>query len=139
MKNIFIPPVSFLVPLIIIAVGLTWACYSIVLKNLNSKDIVFSFSAMAAAFAMFYLNISLSMKDEAQRFVINTHAVLTEDLVIAVSYTHLDVYKRQVFVHAFGGIVVADHRPALPILEPVKCSPSAHSLPCQQADEVSQE
>lgn len=84
MKNIFIPPVSFLVPLIIIAVGLTWACYSIVLKNLNSKDIVFSFSAMAAAFAMFYLNISLSMKDEAQRFVINTHAVLTEDLVIDV-------------------------------------------------------
>src|SRR5690606_18893554 len=44
-----------------------------------------------------------------------------------------------IFIDDFGGIVVADHRPALPILELVKSPSSAHSLPCQQAYEVSQE
>lgn len=84
MKNVFIPPASFSIPLLVIAIGLGWACYSIVLKNLNSKDIIFSFSAMAAAFAMFYLNISLSMKSEEKNFSVNTHAVLTEGLVLDV-------------------------------------------------------
>ena len=50
-----------------------------------------------------------------------------------------DVLIQPVFIHAFGGIVVTDHRPALPILEPVESLSSAHSLPCQQAYEVSQE
>lgn len=84
MKNIFALPASFAIPLLIIAVGIVWGFYSIVFKNLNSKDVVFSFSALAAAFAMFYLNISLSMKEEVKEYIVQTHAVVTDGLVIGV-------------------------------------------------------
>lgn len=82
MKNIFTLPPSFTIPLAIIGIGLVWAMVAIVLKNLNSKDVVFSFSALVAASVMFYLNISLGMKDEVKEYDIKTHAFLTNDLVI---------------------------------------------------------
>ncbi|WP_457787784.1 hypothetical protein [Pseudomonas sp. PL-6] len=84
MKNIFALPASFTVPLVIILIGLVWAMVAIILKNLNSRDVVFSYSALCAAFAMFYLNISLGMKDEVKDYVIQTQAYLTKELVMGL-------------------------------------------------------
>ncbi|WP_219816606.1 hypothetical protein, partial [Arthrobacter sp. Y81] len=33
--------------------------------------------------------------------------------------------------HVLGGVVVADHWPAFPLLQSIKCGLSAHSLPSQ--------
>src|SRR5690606_31591399 len=43
------------------------------------------------------------------------------------------------FSHVLGGVVIAYHGPAFPFLQSFKCFPGAHSLPCKQAYEVSQE
>ena len=51
----------------------------------------------------------------------------------------LDVLEQVVFGHIFGGIVVANDRPAFPLFEPVKRLFCTHPFPCQQADEVTQE
>lgn len=50
-----------------------------------------------------------------------------------------DVLEQVVFGHIFGGIVVANDRPAFPLFEPVKRLFCTHPFPCQQADEVPQE
>ncbi|MDT4847429.1 hypothetical protein FQZ97_814840 [compost metagenome] len=44
-----------------------------------------------------------------------------------------------VLAHLLGGVVIPNDRPAFPGLQPVKCLFCAHSLPCKQAHEVSQE
>src|SRR5690606_26090399 len=51
----------------------------------------------------------------------------------------LDVLVQIALAHVLGGVVVTNDRPAFPLPQPVKSLLSAHSLPCQQAYEVSQE
>lgn len=51
----------------------------------------------------------------------------------------LDVLVQVALAHILRGVMVANHRPALPFAQPVEGLFSAHSLPCQQAYEVSQE
>ena len=43
------------------------------------------------------------------------------------------------FAHILSRVVIADNRPAFPFPQTVKRFSRAHSLPCQQANEVSQE
>ena len=87
MKSIFLPPTPFLLPLLAILIGVVWACYEIVIKNLNSKDIAFSFAALAAAFVMFYLNICLSLEEKKREESIKMHMVINNDCVIDVFST----------------------------------------------------
>lgn len=87
MKSIFLPPTPFLLPLLAILIGVAWACYEIVIKNLSSKDIAFSFAALAAAFVMFYLNICLSLEEKKKDESIKLHMVLDRDCVIDVFST----------------------------------------------------
>jgi hypothetical protein len=84
MKSIFLPPTPFLLPLLAILIGVVWACYEIVIKNLSSKDIAFSFAALAAAFVMFYLNICLSLEEKKREESIKMHMVINNDCVIDV-------------------------------------------------------
>jgi hypothetical protein len=84
MKSIFLPPIPFLLPLLAILVGVVWACYEIVIKNLSSKDIAFSFAALAAAFVMFYLNVCLSLEEKRKEDSIKMHMVINNDCVIDV-------------------------------------------------------
>lgn len=87
MKSIFLPPTPFLLPLLAILIGVVWACYEIVIKNLSSKDIAFSFAALAAAFVMFYLNICLSLEEKKKEESIKMHMVINNDCVIDVFST----------------------------------------------------
>ncbi|MBV7552254.1 hypothetical protein KW841_07840 [Pseudomonas sp. PDM28] len=87
MKSIFLPPTPFLLPLLSIFIGVVWACYEIVIKNLSSKDIAFSFAALAAAFVMFYLNICLSLEEKKREESIKMHMVIGRDCVIDVFST----------------------------------------------------
>lgn len=84
MKSIFLPPTPFLLPLLAILIGVVWACYEIVIKNLSSKDIAFSFAALAAAFVMFYLNICLSLEEKKREESIKMHMIINKDCVIDV-------------------------------------------------------
>ena len=87
MKSIFLPPTPFLLPLLAILIGVVWACYEIVIKNLSSKDIAFSFAALAAAFVMFYLNICLSLEEKKKEESIKLHMVIDRECVIDVFST----------------------------------------------------
>src|SRR5690606_7547566 len=51
----------------------------------------------------------------------------------------LDVLVQIPLAHVLGGVVITNDRPTFPIFQSIKCGFSAHSLPCQQAYEVSQE
>ena len=51
----------------------------------------------------------------------------------------LDVLIEIVLGHFLGGVVIADDRPAVPLLQGLKRLFCAHLFPCQQAYEVSQE
>jgi hypothetical protein len=84
MKSIFLPPMPFLLPLFAILIGIAWACYEIVVKNLNSKDIAFSFAALAAAFVMFYLNVCLGLEEKKKEESIKLHMTISNDCVIDV-------------------------------------------------------
>lgn len=83
-KSIFLPPTPFLLPLLAILIGVVWACYEIVIKNLSSKDIAFSFAALTAAFVMFYLNVCLSLEEKKREESIKMHMVINSDCVIDV-------------------------------------------------------
>lgn len=61
-----------------------WVGYSIVMKNILSKDIVFSFTALAAAFLMFVLNIAFSLKEEHSQYIIQPHIIITDDDIIDI-------------------------------------------------------
>src|SRR5690606_12474787 len=51
----------------------------------------------------------------------------------------LDVLVQIALTHILRGVVISDDRPAFPLSQTIKGLLSAHSLPCQQAYEVSQE
>src|SRR5690606_40743594 len=51
----------------------------------------------------------------------------------------LDVLVQIALAHLLCGVVVANDRPAIPLLQGLECLLSAYPLPCQQAYEVSQE
>lgn len=65
-------------------VTIIWVGYSIVIKNVLSKDIVFSFTALSAAFLMFVLNIAFSLKEEHSQYIIQPHIIITDDDIIDI-------------------------------------------------------
>ncbi|QTH70663.1 hypothetical protein [Pseudoalteromonas xiamenensis] len=57
---------SFIFVLMFTLIALVLLGFTIVGNNLNAKDIVFSFTALCAAFLMFFLNTILALKDEVK-------------------------------------------------------------------------
>lgn len=57
---------SFIFVLTLALIALVLLAFTIVGNNLNAKDIVFSFTALCAAFLMFFLNTILTLKDETK-------------------------------------------------------------------------
>lgn len=75
---------TFITPIIILLFSIVWVGYSIVAKNILSKDIVFSFTALSAAFVMFGLNIAFSLKEEQSQYVVRPHIIITDENIIDV-------------------------------------------------------
>lgn len=73
--------VGFAVPAIGLIIVIIWIGIAIVGKNINAKDLVFSYTALAAAFVMFSLNLGFSLKNEELEYVIQPHLILTSDCV----------------------------------------------------------
>lgn len=82
MKNYSL--LTFIMPIVILLFSIIWVGYSIVVKNILSKDIVFSFTALSAAFVMFGLNIAFSLKEEQSQHVVRPHIIITDDNIIDV-------------------------------------------------------
>lgn len=68
---------GFVAPMIALFVAIIWIGVAIVGKNVNAKDLVFSYTALAAAFVMFSLNLGFSLKNEESTHVVQPHLTLT--------------------------------------------------------------
>lgn len=68
-------------PMIALFIAIVWAGVAIVAKNINAKDLVFSFTALAAAFVMFSLNLFFSLKNKEQEHIIQPHLTISQDCV----------------------------------------------------------
>jgi hypothetical protein len=67
---------SFILVLTFTLIAIVLLGFIIVGNNLNAKDIVFSFTALCAAFLMFFLNTALSLKDETKTEIIPIELLL---------------------------------------------------------------
>lgn len=72
---------GFVAPMIVLFIAIVWIGITVVGKNVNAKDLVFSYTALAAAFVMFSLNLWFSLKNEESVDVIQPHLTLTPDSV----------------------------------------------------------
>lgn len=71
--------IGFILPITLLMGSIIWVGYSVVWKNINAKDVVFSYSALVAAFAMFTLNIIFSLKSEVIQKTIPIHLLHDEN------------------------------------------------------------
>lgn len=71
----------FVAPIIVLFIAIVWIGVAIVGKNFNAKDLVFSYTALAAAFVMFSLNLGFSLKNEESTHVVQPHLILTQNCV----------------------------------------------------------
>lgn len=72
---------GFVAPMVLLFIAIAWIGFTIVGKNVNAKDLVFSYTALAAAFVMFSLNLWFSLKNEESMHVVQPHLILTPDCV----------------------------------------------------------
>ncbi len=72
---------GFVAPMIALFIAIVWIGVAIVGKNVNAKDLVFSYTALAAAFVMFSLNLGFSLKNEKRDHVVQPHLILTPNCV----------------------------------------------------------
>ncbi|WP_143071190.1 hypothetical protein [Marinobacter salarius] len=72
---------GFVAPMIVLFIAIVWIGVTVVGKNVNAKDLVFSYTALAAAFVMFSLNLWFSLKNEESVDVIQPHLTLTPNCV----------------------------------------------------------
>ncbi|ABE60254.1 hypothetical protein Csal_2909 [Chromohalobacter israelensis DSM 3043] len=72
---------GFVAPMIALFIAIVWIGVAIVGKNVNAKDLVFSYTALAAAFVMFSLNLGFSLKNEDSTHVVQPHLILTPNCV----------------------------------------------------------
>lgn len=73
--------IGFLAPMIVLFIAIVWIGVTVVGKNVNAKDLVFSYTALAAAFVMFSLNLWFSLKNEERMHVVQPHLTLTPNCV----------------------------------------------------------
>lgn len=73
--------VGFVAPMIVLFIAIVWIGITIVGKNVNAKDLVFSYTALAAAFVMFSLNLWFSLKNEESVHIVQPHLTLTPNCV----------------------------------------------------------
>ncbi|WP_445772867.1 hypothetical protein [Shewanella sp.] len=64
---------SFIAPIIILIIVVVWIGFYVVGKNLLAKDMVFAYTALAAAVIMFILNVIFSMKSDNVTKVVRPH------------------------------------------------------------------
>lgn len=76
---------GFVAPMIALVIAIVWIGVAIVGKNVNAKDLVFSYTALAAALVMFSLNLGFSLKNKESTHVVQPHLILTP--------TSVDVYS----------------------------------------------
>lgn len=72
---------GFVAPMIVLFIAIVWIGVTVVGKNVNAKDLVFSYTTLAAAFVMFSLNLWFSLKNEESVNVIQPHLILTPNCV----------------------------------------------------------
>ncbi|MBR9872249.1 MAG: hypothetical protein GYB26_14030 [Gammaproteobacteria bacterium] len=72
---------GFVAPMIALFIAIVWIGVAIVGKNVNAKDLVFSYTALAAAFVMFSLNLGFSLKNEESVHVVRPHLILAPTCV----------------------------------------------------------
>lgn len=84
MKNIFVLPWQFYLPIAFVLVGCFLALYLIVINNLSAKDVTFSFVVLFSASVMFFLNVCFGLKDEQKIDSIYVHLTLDSGRVIDV-------------------------------------------------------
>lgn len=72
---------GFVAPMIILLVVIVWIGITIVGKNINAKDLVFSYTALAAAFVMFSLNLWFSLTNEESVHLVQPHLILSSECV----------------------------------------------------------
>ncbi|WP_233010348.1 hypothetical protein [Rheinheimera faecalis] len=90
---------SFLFVFIFTLIALVLLFFAVVLNNLNAKDIVFSFTALCAAFLMFTLNTVLSLKDEITAEVIpieiTLHNMIADIHSLSIQKSAFFVFNRE--------------------------------------------
>jgi len=72
---------GFILPMVVLFIAIVWIGVTVVGKNVTAKDIVFSYTALAAAFVMFSLNLWFSLKNEESVHVVQPHLILTPNCV----------------------------------------------------------
>jgi hypothetical protein len=72
---------DFVAPMVALFIVIVWIGVAIVGKNVNAKDLVFSYTALAAAFVMFSLNLTFSLKNEESTHLLQPHLIVTPNCV----------------------------------------------------------
>ncbi|EHK7406482.1 hypothetical protein I6Z00_004248 [Vibrio parahaemolyticus] len=85
MKN----QIYFYFPVILLLISIILVGYFIVYKNILIKDVVFSYSALFAAMAMFLMNMGFSLKEKNINEVINASVLINND-VISIDRSKVD-------------------------------------------------
>ncbi|MFM5881233.1 hypothetical protein ACET7V_17700 [Aeromonas sanarellii] len=85
MKDIHI---GFWLTLTTLIVVVVWCGYYIVARNINHKDMVFSYTALFAAMCLFLLNVYFSLRSESE--VKNIHSHIYHKGSIVCFYKHGD-------------------------------------------------
>lgn len=73
--------IGFWLTLATLIVIVVWCGYYIVVRNINHKDMVFSYTALFAAMCLFLLNIYFSMRSESEVKYIHSHIYHKGDLI----------------------------------------------------------
>lgn len=84
MKNIFVLPWQFYLPIAVVLIGCFLALYLIVINNLSAKDVTFSFVVLFSASVMFFLNVCFGLKDEQKIDNVYVHLTLDSGQVVDV-------------------------------------------------------